>query len=242
MVVLPHLSERELFLLTTPDDTEEAPWMVMASLQVRDVDLLKAILRLHAERAGLPWVIESYLKVTMPRPGAGRPLDAAPDLLVALGQDKLRSSWSIVEEGKAPEFVLEVVSASSWERDSQDKPLIYESMGVREYALFVPERADPGPTLFGYRRAANDSFTPWTVNDQDILWSEAMGLGLFVEDRLWLRAMDGHGRRLPSPWEVARDEAAARLRAERAQAAQRAAEAEAERLREELRRLREGQP
>lgn len=47
-------SDLEWCLLTTPNDTEDAPWMVMGDLQVRDADLLSAILRLHADRHGLP--------------------------------------------------------------------------------------------------------------------------------------------------------------------------------------------
>jgi len=222
MAVRPRLSPRDLFLLTTPNDTEEASWMVMASLQVRDVDLIKAILLLHARRTGLPWVIESYLKITMPRPVGTRSLEAAPDLLVVVGQDRLRTSWNIVEEGKAPEFVLEVVTGSSWERDTEDKPLIYEGMGVREFALFAPERQDGGPRLFGYRQDEGGQLVPWGLDAHGVLWSEQLGLGLYVEETLWLRALDHNGQRLPSPSELAE-----------------AAEAEVARLREELRRLHE---
>lgn len=77
MAVLSQLSELERFLLTVPDDTEDAPWMVMADLQVRDVDLLKPILRLHIARHRLPWYLASYLKITRSRPGSERLLEAA---------------------------------------------------------------------------------------------------------------------------------------------------------------------
>ncbi len=59
MAVLPRLSAQELVLQTLPNDTQDAPWMVMASLHVRDVDLLKAILLLHVQRHHLPWVLDS---------------------------------------------------------------------------------------------------------------------------------------------------------------------------------------
>jgi Uma2 family endonuclease len=252
MAVLTQLSERELFLLTVESDDEESPWMVMADLQVRDIDLLKPILLLHAQQQQLPWYIASYLMIAMPRPEGERTLEAAPDLLVATAPDRLRTSWSVVDEGKAPEFVLEVASGKSWPRDSADKPLIYEGMGVWEYALFAPERTD-GPKLFGWRRDAAGAFVEWPVDERGVLWSRALGgLGLYVERGLWLRAVDAAGRRLPTPAELASDERhradgeAARAEAAERQAAEegaraRAAEEEVERLREELRRLRREQ-
>ncbi len=54
MAGLRPLSDLELFLLTTPDDTEDAPWMALADLQVRNVSQLKAILQRHVEQFQLP--------------------------------------------------------------------------------------------------------------------------------------------------------------------------------------------
>jgi Uma2 family endonuclease len=250
MAVLSQLSNLELFLLTTPDDTEEAPWMVMAGLQTREVDVLLDILRLHVQRLGLLWYLESYLLVTMPRPGSRRLLGAAPDLVMALSHDQPRSSWDIVTEGQPPRWVLEVSSSASWERDSEEKPRIYQAMGVAEYVVFAPERHDGGPRLFGYRRDVGGQYQAWDVDAQGVLWSQQLELGLYVEGELWLRARDRHGNRLPTPTEWARAEAAARTdeaaarseeraRREAAEAAKDAAEADNARLREELRKLRE---
>jgi len=229
MAALAELSDLELFLLTTPSDTEEAPWMVMADLQVRDIDLLKPILRLYIEQHHLPWYLASYLKIAMRRPDSDELLEAAPDLLVAEGPDRLRTSWSIAAEGGAPLFVLEVASKQSLQRDRKDKPKIYGAMGVGEYALFAPE-SKRGPQLSGYRRDAAGRFVAWRTDRQGVLWSTVLGgLGFVVEERLWLRVLDAKGRRLPTPSELATGETAARA----------AAETEVARLREELRRLRE---
>jgi len=130
VAVLPQLSDLDLFLLTVPDDAEDAPWMVMADLQVRDVDLLKPILRLHIARNRLPWYLASYLKITRPRPGSTRLLEAAPDLLVVEAEERLRTSWNVISEGKAPQFVLEMTSKSSWDRDRDEKPSIYDGMAA----------------------------------------------------------------------------------------------------------------
>ncbi|MGI8492199.1 MAG: Uma2 family endonuclease, partial [Acidimicrobiales bacterium] len=147
--------------------------------------------------------LETYLKITMPRPRVSRHLDAAPDLLMVEAEDRPRSSWIVRDEGKPPQFVLEVASGSSWERDSADKPLIYQAMGVREYALFAPERRDGGPTLFGYRLDGRGRYRPWAVDRGGVLWSRELGgLGLYVEEELWLRVVDAQKIRLTTPTEL----------------------------------------
>lgn len=231
MAVVSHLNDKELALLTMPDDTEEAPWLIMADVQVRAVDLLKSILALHARRQRLSWYLASYLKITTARPGSGGPLDVAPDLLVAWGAERLRPSWNVSAEGKAPEFVLEVASASSWERDAQEKPLVYEAIGVQEYAIFAPERGDGGPRLSGYRRQPQGGFTYWEPSPAGVLWSTVLGLGLVEHEHIQLRAIDARGNLLPTPIELAGAEAAAREKLE----------AEVQQLRQELFRLRREQ-
>lgn len=62
--------------------------------------------------------------ITMPRPRISRQLDAAPDLLMVEAEDRPRTSWVVRDEGKPPQFVLEVSSTWSWERDTEDKPTI----------------------------------------------------------------------------------------------------------------------
>lgn len=233
MSVLTRLSDRELFLLTVPNDEEDSPWMVMADLQVRGVDLLKSSLLQHVEQHGLPWYVASYLLITMPRPVGESTLEVAPDLMVALAEDRLRESWSVPGEGKAPEFVLEVSSRSSWRRDNGDKPLIYDALGVQEYVIFAPERKD-GAKLFGWRRAAAGTFVTWQVDEGGVLWSQALGgLGLSMDASGWLRARDVTGRRLPTAAEQA---AEAEHRAAAEARARLTAEAELQRLREELHR------
>ena len=45
MVIQRQLSDTEWLLLTTPDDTEEAPWMVVPEIQWRVVALLSGALQ-----------------------------------------------------------------------------------------------------------------------------------------------------------------------------------------------------
>lgn len=235
MVGQRQLSDTEWLLLTTPDDTEEASWMVVPEFQWRAVFLLMSILRLHVRRAGLRWHLAAELKITMPRRITPRSLDLAPDLMMVEADDAPRTSWNVRKEGQAPSFVLEVVTKESWERDTVEKPLLYEAMGAREYVIFAPLRADGGPRLSGYHRATAGRFAPWSADERGVLWSAALGeLGLYVEvddGSAWLRVCDAQGRRLPSAEEEAESARAAVARAERETAARQTAEAEVARLR-----------
>ena len=67
-----------------------------------------------------------------------------------------RNSYVMWEEGKPPDFVLEVVSPSSRGRDTREKPGIYAKIGVPEFFLYDPEdESEPtlsglGPALSGF--------------------------------------------------------------------------------------------
>ena len=74
----------------------------------------------------------------------------SPDVYVAFGvAARPRSSYVVWEEGKPPDFVLELVSPSSRERDEKEKPCIYAQMGVPEYFWYDPE-GKLAPALAGF--------------------------------------------------------------------------------------------
>lgn len=61
----------------------------------------------------------------------------APDVFVAFDVlDHSPMSYKLWERGKAPGFVLELGSPSTWREDLGRKRDIYERLGVREYWLF----------------------------------------------------------------------------------------------------------
>ena len=71
----------------------------------------------------------------------------ASDVFVVLGTARgRRTSYKVWEEGKPPDFVLEVMSPSSEGRDLVDKAGVYPAMGVREYFVYQPD-----PERRGYR-------------------------------------------------------------------------------------------
>ena len=78
------------------------------------------------------------------------PVNSPPstDLYVVFGvSNRLRNSYVVWEEGKPPDFVLEVVSPSSRRRD-KEKIDLYAKMGVPEFFLYDPDDKR-GPALLG---------------------------------------------------------------------------------------------
>ena len=70
-----------------------------------------------------------------------RKVSVAPDVFVVFGvEDHPRMNYKVWEEGKGPDFVLEVASPSTWREDVERKPGIYANLGVREYFLFSHSR------------------------------------------------------------------------------------------------------
>jgi len=210
------------------DDTNEAPWMTMPEFQYFVARLLVGILRLHAERRNLGWHVTGELSVSTPKPEGGT-LTLGPDVLVLEADERLRDSWDVRKEGKPPRLVLEIVTHDSVERDTVQKPDYYQQMGVEEYVLFWPERPTAGAKLFGYHRDDDGAWVEWTVDAAGVLRSAVLnGLGLQPGDHPWLRVVDEHGARLPSP-----EEEAARAERESARAEREAARAEREAARAE---------
>ena len=74
-----------------------------------------------------------------------------PDLQVVFGVCRgNRGSFRVWEEGKAPDFVLEVASPSTAENDARHKATEYLAIGVREYWRLDPEGSLMGRPLEGY--------------------------------------------------------------------------------------------
>ena len=79
-------------------------------------------------------------------------VSVAPDTFVVFGvEDRVRMNYKVWEEGKGPDFVLEVASPSTWREDVETKPGVYARLGVRESFLFDPWGDYFSPRLQGYR-------------------------------------------------------------------------------------------
>lgn len=81
----------------------------------------------------------------------------SPDVLVTLGvTKKMRQNYKVWEEGKAPDLVVEVTSASTRSEDMGEKKGLYALMGVRELVLFDPREEYLKPRLRLYRLREED--------------------------------------------------------------------------------------
>ena len=77
----------------------------------------------------------------------------APDVFIVLGiEKKQRRTYLLWEEGKSPDFVLELVSQNTYRRDLGQKKDLYASvLSVKEYYLYDPDMQYLEPILQGYR-------------------------------------------------------------------------------------------
>ena len=114
----------------------------------------------------------------------------APDVFVVFGaRDVKRSSYLLWKEPKAPDFVLEITSQSTW-REDQEKRRLYRRLGVREYCQYDPTRDYLDPPLQALGLVGRD-YKPLPVRELAdgtlALRSEVLGLELraqVAEERL----------------------------------------------------------
>ena len=161
----------------------------------------------------------------------------APDVYVAFGANgnHRRMSWLTWREGKVPDFVLEVASPRTWERDAGDKRDIYAAMGVTEYWRFDPRGDFFVPELIG-EELTDGEYRPLPLHtDADGILrghSALLGLDICVRPRLELRLYDpAAGQWLLAPEEsyaAHRASEAARLSAEEARSSAEEARSSAE--------------
>ena len=119
----------------------------------------------------------------------------APDVFVVFGAagKHFRDSWIVWREGKAPDFVMEVASPSTWRRDAGEKRNIYASMGVTEYWRFDPTGEHFTPQLIGERLADGEYHQiPLETEGDGIMrgHSAVLGLDICVRPGLELRLYD----------------------------------------------------
>ncbi|MDE0620648.1 MAG: Uma2 family endonuclease [Bryobacterales bacterium] len=110
-----------------------------------------------------------------------------PDVQVVhgVGRSPSRSTYLVWEEGKPPDFVLEVGSPSTADRDAQHKVGEYASVGVREYWRLDPAGELMAKPLEGYvaRAGGYESVPAVAAGGRTWLWSEILGLELRGERR-----------------------------------------------------------
>ena len=158
----------------------------------------------------------------------------APDVLVALGLGRRkRSSYFVWEEGKPPDWVLEVASPSTQRKDLDDKRRKYAEMGVPEYWMFDPKGDvyPPGTPQLQGLKLVDCEYRPLKsrlVDGKRMIRSEVLGLDVRVEDEL-LRFRDvATGKDVRHRGEIEADEERAQAQARQETAQRKIAEARAQ--------------
>lgn len=107
----------------------------------------------------------------------------SPDVMVVIGiEKKMRRTYKIWEEGKAPDFVMEFSSKSTYTRDLGRKKTRYASMSVFEYFLYDPERSYLSESLMGFRLNENSKYDVIDFLRQGGLQSEVLGIEFRIQE------------------------------------------------------------
>ena len=114
-------------------------------------------------------------------------VSVAPDVFVVFGvEDRMRMNYKVWEEGKGPDFVLEVASPSTWREDVGRKREVYAGLGVKEYWLYDPLGEHLKPALQGNRLVDGEYERQPLLGSRDGrlgLRSGTLGLELWAEGR-----------------------------------------------------------
>ena len=166
-----------------------------------------------------------------------KPKSVAPDVFVSFDvPSHKRDVYRISEEGKPPDWVIEIASRSTYTKDVGEKKDLYEEMGVGEYWVYDPKGDMHDPRLRawvlgpgGYEELADLKRPGLEV----ALRSEALGLELHFDGtdlRMWDPAKQSYLRKLDESEEMVETLEAkvetARAKVETARARAKAAEAE----------------
>ena len=75
----------------------------------------------------------------------------SPDVLVTFGiGQKPRLTYKVWEEGKVPDFVMEMSSKTTYRKDLGEKMTLYASLGIRDYVLYDAEGLYLPTPLMGF--------------------------------------------------------------------------------------------
>ncbi len=194
-----------------------------------------------AQRLGDPdTTIVSAEHYVVPGPAYVAGESRYPDLLVAFGVDpaayEASNGYIVSEQGKPPDFILEVASRRTASDDLSGKMDYYERMGVGEYWLFDRDGRFYGFILRGYR-LVDGKYEAIEIHEIEHGVFQGRSAALSLDLRAGNRYLGWHdpatGEHVPTlPSETARaDEQTARAEA---------AEYRVRELAAELHRLREG--
>ncbi len=169
----------------------------------------------------------------------------SPDVFVVFGvENRPRRSYKVwLENGKTPDWVLEVTSKSTRDKDEQEKPITYAQMGVSEYFQYDPTGDYLTPALKGRRlvKGRYQLLTPNCLEDGTLVFfSIVLGLEIRLLPDGKLRFFDPSTEEyLRSPEESERERIQERLEKEQERQEKERERQEKERERQEKERERQ---
>ena len=185
-------------------------------------------------------------KHLIPREGVPTEGRRYPDLLVAFDADpdlfERNNGYIIENQGKPPDFVLEVASPSTRETDQTTKREYYASMGATEYWRFDDIAQERALRLAG-DRLVNGGYQPMAVTElsEEVLQGYSAALNLILRwDQGQLVFIDPDTEAQIFTYEYQKERGdQAEARADQAEARADQAEARADQAEERIRQLEE---
>jgi Uma2 family endonuclease len=169
------------------------------------IGTLATMLRVVADRRGVPWGVCEQIQVLGLRKESGEEYSPRPDvMLLPHAIDKIRSSVH-VSEIQTPLFIAEVASESTLVHDLVDKAYVYAQLSVPEYVVFDPAGALLKGPIRAWRldSSATSVYTPWLPDEQRRLYSAALDIAIEVTQPL-LGVRDRDGRLIETAVAMAR--------------------------------------
>ena len=206
-------------LLTLPDPPERKPEEMTNFNQTNLTGNTHHLIQYFGNRDTTLVAGEHYISRIPTRNMAGL---RYPDLIIAFGVDTAAyyrsNAYIISEQGKPPDFVLEIASRSTGDEDVRSKPADYAALGIPEYWRFDETGDFHGSRLAG-DRLVNGQYEPIPIEEVEdgVLQGYSAVLDLLVRwDHGQLGWHDpGTGKHIPT-FEQERE---ARLAAEEARLA-----------------------
>ncbi len=183
------------------------------------VDYLKQILQRHYRLEG--YQIDREVNFFETADKKETPL--YPDVFVLKTSQEIpqERGYRLGVDGPPPAVIFEIVSKATAKVDLEEKPLRYESWGVKEYFVYDPRsrlRQRKEPVLKGWRLVGG-RYEPLNLEENRRMWSEELESWLVVDGKsIWLE--DRLGQRWLNEGE---EEKAERQAAERREALERRA-------------------
>lgn len=178
-------------VLLAHDDTEES--VMGTHLHQRAIILAYGTLRDYADALGTPgapaWYVSTQETVIVDLPLRRRRWQPKPDVWVVPEISAHEgTSYDTRKHGPMPSFILEVASESTWRDDVDEKSVLYDVTGVKEYLVFDPTGEFLPEVIRGWHRMEGGPWEPWagtTRADGIAVWeSRVLGLTLRGEGPL----------------------------------------------------------